>query len=108
MFTAMFLWLYIRGYIVNDAVKTIFLWMVIAIVLIAVFNNFGPKREQEERISYSTFVDNVKRGNIRAVTITDQNVTGTFQNNKTFATYLPMPHDAVLLQQMVDKGVVVK
>ncbi|OGT35087.1 MAG: ATP-dependent metalloprotease [Gammaproteobacteria bacterium RIFCSPHIGHO2_12_FULL_37_14] len=92
----------------NDAVKTILLWMVIGIVLIAVFNNFGPKREQEERISYSTFVDNVKRGNIRAVTITDQNVTGTFQNNKTFATYLPMPHDAVLLQQMVDKGVVVK
>ena len=108
MFTAMFLWLYMRSINVNDAVKTILLWMVIGIVLIAVFNNFGPKREQEERISYSTFVDNVKRGNIRAVTITDQNVTGTFQNNKTFATYLPMPHDAVLLQQMVDKGVVVK
>ncbi|OGT42190.1 MAG: ATP-dependent metalloprotease [Gammaproteobacteria bacterium RIFCSPHIGHO2_12_FULL_37_34] len=92
----------------NDAVKTIFLWMVIAIVLIAVFNNFGPKREQEERISYSTFVDNVKRGNVRSATITEQNVTGIFQNNKSFVTYLPMPQDSVLLQQMVDKGVVVK
>ena len=92
----------------NDAVKTLLLWMVIGIVLIAVFNNLGPKREQEERISYSTLIDNVKRGNVRSVTITEQNVTGTFQNNKTFVTYLPMPQDSALLQQMMDKGVVIK
>src|SRR3990167_8796363 len=98
MFTAMFLWLYMRSINVNDAVKTILLWMVIVIVLIAVFNNFGPKREQEERISYSTFVDNVKRGNVRSATITEQNVTGIFQNNKSFVTYLPMPQDSVILE----------
>ena len=92
----------------NDAVKTLLLWMVIGIVLIAVFNNLGPKREQEERISYSTLIDNVKRGNVRSVTITEQNVTGIFQNNKTFVTYLPMPQDSALLQQMMDKGVVIK
>lgn len=92
----------------NDAVKTILLWMVIGIILISVFNNFGPRRETEERISYTSFVNDIKQGNVRSVTISEQNVTGVFQNNKTFTTYLPMRQDPNLLQTMIDKGVVVK
>lgn len=92
----------------NDAVKTILLWMVIGIILISVFNNFGPRREPEERISYSTLVSEVKQGNVKSVTISDQNVNGTLQSNKTFTTYLPMRQDPELLQQMISKGVVVK
>lgn len=92
----------------NDAIKTIVLWMVIGIILISVFNNFGPRREPEERISYSTLVNDVKQGNVRSVTITDQNITGTYQNNKTFTTYLPMRQDPALLRQMLEKNVIVK
>jgi cell division protease FtsH len=93
---------------VNDAVKTILLWMVIGIILISVFNNFGPRREPEERISYSSLVKDVKQGNVRSVTISDQNINGTFQNNTTFISYLPMRQDPALLQGMLDKGVIVK
>src|SRR3990167_524386 len=82
--------------------------MAIGIILISVLNNFGPKREPDERISYSAFVTNVKQGNVRSVTISEQNVNGTFQNNKTFTTYLPMRQDPELLKSMLDKGVVVK
>src|SRR3990167_7437665 len=82
--------------------------MAIGIILISVLNNFGPKREPDERISYSAFVTNVKQGNVRSVTISEQNLNGTFQNNKTFTTYLPMKQDPALLQQMLDKGVVIK
>lgn len=92
----------------NDAIKTIVLWMVIGIILISVFNNFGPRREPEERISYSALVNDVKQGNVRSVTITDQNIAGTFQNNKTFISYLPMRQDPALLQQLLEKNVVVK
>jgi cell division protease FtsH len=93
---------------VNDTIKTILLWMVIGIILISVFHNFGPRGEQEEKISYSAFISDVKQGNVRSVTITEQNVKGVLQNNKTFSTYLPMRQDPALLQQMLDKGVVVK
>jgi cell division protease FtsH len=93
---------------VNDVVKTILLWMVIAIILISVFNNFGPKREADEHVSYSAFIKDVENGNVRSVTITEQSVNGTFQNNKTFTTYLPMPQDSALLSTMLGKGVVVK
>ncbi len=92
----------------NDAIKTVLLWMVIGIILFSVFNNFGPKREPEEHINYSALVNEVKQGNVRSVTISQQNVTGSFQNNKTFSTYLPLGQDPVLLQTMLDKGVVVK
>lgn len=92
----------------NDAVKTILLWLVIAVILFSVFNNFGPRSEPEAQISYSTLVNDIKQGNVRSVTISEQNVTGTYQNNKTFTTYLPMRQDPTLLQQMLDKGVVVQ
>ena len=92
----------------NDAIKTIVLWMIIGIILISVFNNFGPRRENEERISYSTLVGDIKQGNVRSVMITDQNVSGVFQNNKVFTTYLPMQQDPVLLQLMLDKNITVK
>lgn len=92
----------------NDAIKTILLWMVIGVILISVFNNFGPRREPEERISYSALINEVKQGNVKSVTISEQNVNGTLQNNKTFTSYLPMRQDETLLQDLVDKGVVVK
>lgn len=82
--------------------------MVAGIILISVFNVFGPKRETEQRISYSTFLNEIKQGNISSVTITDQDLTGVMQNNKVFATYLPMPNDTQLLKDLVDKGVTVK
>lgn len=92
----------------NDAVKTILIWMAIGIILISVLNNFGPRREADERITYSALVNDVKKGNIQSVTITDQNLNGTFQNNKTFTTYLPMKQDPALLQLMLDKNITVK
>lgn len=94
--------------LVNDTIKTILLWMVAGIVLVSVFNMFGPKRETEERISYSTFVNEVRQGNVSAVTISDQDVTGVMQNNKAFSTYLPMSYDTTLLKDLLEKGVIVK
>ncbi len=92
----------------NDAIKTILLWMVIGVILFSVFNNFGPRREPEEKISYSSLLTEIKQGNVKSATISEQNITGTLQNNKTFSSYLPMRQDATLLQDMINKNVVIK
>lgn len=92
----------------NDTIKTILLWMVAGIILVSVFNIFGPRQTPEEKISYSTFVTQVKQGNISSVTISDQDVTGIMQNNKIFSTYLPMTQDSQLLKELIDKNVVIK
>lgn len=91
----------------NDAVKTIFLWIVIAFILFAVFNSFSPRQEKEKQIPYSNLVTEIKQGNVESVTITDQNMTGTLRNKETFTTYLPMKQDSLLLDEMIKKGVVI-
>jgi cell division protease FtsH len=90
---------------VNDTIKTIFLWMVIGIILISVFNNFGPRREPDTKISYSNLLTEVKQGNVSTVTISDQDVTGTMMNAKTFSSYLPMRNDPALMKELVEKNV---
>lgn len=92
----------------NDVVKTILLWLVIGIILISVFNNFGQQRENVQQINYSSLIAEVKQGNVKSITITDQNIAGYLQNGKQFASYLPMRQDAALLQDLIDKKVEVK
>lgn len=92
----------------NDTIKTILLWMVAGIILVTVFNMFGPRREPEEKISYSSFINQVHQGNVSSVTISDQDVVGVMQNNKVFATYLPMSQDPQLMKDLLEKGVTVK
>jgi len=82
--------------------------MVIGVILIAVFNNFSPRRDADDHISYSTLVNDIKQGNVKSVTITDQNISGTYQTNKTFVTYLPMKQDSQLLEDLLAKNVVIK
>lgn len=90
----------------NDTIKTILLWMVIGIILVSVFNNFGPKRgESEEKMSYSSFLKNIKQGNVSSVTITEQDISGSLQNSKPFTTYLPMRQDPFLMKELIDKDV---
>ena len=93
---------------VNDTIKTILLWMVAGIILVSVFNVFGPRRESEERLSYSSLINEVRQGNVSSVTISNQELTGVMENNKVFSTYLPVTDDTALLKEMVDKGVNVK
>jgi cell division protease FtsH len=93
---------------VNDTIKTILLWMVAGIILVSVFNIFGPRREPEEKMSYSTFLSEVRQGNVNSVTISDQDLTGIKQNKTVFSTYLPMANDSQLLRELMDKGVTVK
>ncbi len=46
----------------NDMVKNLFLWLIIAIVLVSVFSNFGPRHTSAEKISYSEFLKEVDQG----------------------------------------------
>jgi cell division protease FtsH len=90
---------------VNDTIKTILLWMVIGIILVSVFNNFGPRREADTKISYTDLLDDVRQGNVSSITISDQDVTGSKANGKTFSSYLPMRNDPALMKELIDKKV---
>lgn len=81
----------------NDMVKNLFLWLIIAIVLVSVFSNFGPRHAAAEKIPYSQFLKEVEQGMVNAVTIEDNKVVkGITKNNKHFVTYMPMQDNALL------------
>ncbi|MBT5227729.1 MAG: ATP-dependent metalloprotease, partial [Proteobacteria bacterium] len=54
----------------NNLTKNLVLWLVIAMVLMAVFNNFAPEQSRSgQEIDYSMFLDEVERGSVEQVTI---------------------------------------
>jgi cell division protease FtsH len=88
----------------NDTVKNLFLWLVIMIVLVSLFNNFGSKNNVSNKISYSQFIDDIETKNISAVTIEDRDITGVTSSDRTVSTYLPL-NDPNLLALLIDKNV---
>ena len=71
--------------------RNLALWVIIALLLIALFNLFqgsGPSSRQSE-LAYSQFVDEVKAGQVAQVTIRGNQITGQFANGQEFSTYAP-------------------
>jgi cell division protease FtsH len=85
-------------------VKNLVLWLVIALVLVSVFSNFGPRQPQNQKLAYSEFVSQVDKGMISKVTIEERRIYGVTKSNQPFETYLPM-NDRYLLPDLLKKGV---
>jgi cell division protease FtsH len=87
-------------------VKNLFLWLIVAIILVSVFSHFGPKRPGQQEISYSQFYSQLKQGMVGNVTIENgQIIKGVTKNNKRFSSYIPMRDDHALLDDLIKSGV---
>ena len=73
----------------NDMLKNIILWVVIAVVLMSVFNNFGSRKSVDSTMSYSQFISAVNEGQIKQVTIDGQMIRGMLGTGEKFTTYSP-------------------
>jgi cell division protease FtsH len=73
----------------NDLVKNLIMWAVIAVVLMSVFNNFSPRSGNPTVLSYSQFIEEVRNGQIRNVTIDGRTVKGNTTSGGQFSTYAP-------------------
>ncbi|WP_221048937.1 ATP-dependent zinc metalloprotease FtsH [Methylogaea oryzae] len=87
--------------------KNILLWVVIAVGLMAVFNNFGGRRgSMESGLSYSQFINSVKSGQIQQVVIDGQVVKGKTTAGDPFTTY--SPNDPHMVDDLLASGVEIK
>ena len=59
----------------NDMAKNLVLWMIIAGVLLTVFNNIN-RDPQADSIIYSQFVKELRDGRVQAVDIQNLQITG--------------------------------
>jgi cell division protease FtsH len=78
-------------------VKNLMLWLIIAIVLVSVFSNFGPRTMTSQKVAYSEFLKQLEQGMISNVMIENsREIHGVTKNNKRFTTYMPMQDNALL------------
>jgi cell division protease FtsH len=85
--------------------KNFALWIVIALLLIMLFNLFSgaPRGTQDEK-SYSDFLALVDQGQVSDVTIQGQSISGSLSDGRSFKTTMP-PDDPGLVQRLSDRGV---
>ncbi|MEJ8574090.1 ATP-dependent zinc metalloprotease FtsH [Microbaculum marinum] len=89
----------------NANFRNFALWVIIGLLLIALFNLFQSpaQRGAPNEMSYSQLLAEVDEGKVRAVTISGPQVTGTLTDGRTFQTYLP--DDPNFVSKLEDKGV---
>ncbi len=87
--------------------KNLVLWLVIALVLMSVFSNFGPAPKQPTKLAYSQFLEKVRAGEVKQVTVEDRNITGTTQDDKPFTTFTPQLSESVI-NTLVDNHSIVR
>jgi cell division protease FtsH len=88
----------------NDMAKNLVLWVIIALVLMMVFQNFGPEHTPNE-VRYSQFISDVKAGRVSSVTIEGSTIHGQKQDGARFTTYSPETSNEALIGTLLDHNV---
>ncbi|MCE8025989.1 MULTISPECIES: ATP-dependent zinc metalloprotease FtsH [Halomonadaceae] len=90
----------------NDMAKNLILWLVIAAVLLTVFNNFTVDTTPQT-MNYSQFVQQVQNQQVRSVTIDGYRITGERADGSQFQTIRPAAEDPKLIDDLLTHNVTV-
>lgn len=91
----------------NDLVKNIILWVVVAVILMSVFSNLTTNSKTQE-ISYSDFIKSINSNQVTDVMLTGRVITGTLQGGSKFSTYSPETDNKAMIGDLLKSGVVIK
>ena len=91
----------------NANFRNFALWVIIGLVLIALFNLFqnSGTRPAGQDIAYSQFLADVDQGRVRSVIMSGQQITGTYSDGASFQTYAPQ--DPELVPRLEERGVTI-
>ena len=90
----------------NNMFKNIAIWLVVALVLMTVFNQFSNHQTTQTQMDYSQFIDEVKQGQVAKVVIENHIIKGIKTDGKRFSTYAPA--DFWMVSDLLKNGVVVE
>ena len=88
----------------SDMAKNLILWLVIAVVLMSLFQSFSPGDSSGRQVDYTTFVREVSQEQIREVRIDGKTINGVKRNGDKFTTIIPMP-DGKLIDDLLKYNV---
>jgi cell division protease FtsH len=86
--------------------KNLILWLVIAVVLMSVFQSFTPSNSNEQQLDYTRFIQDVRQGQIRDASV-DRNgvIQGAKRSGEDYVTVIPGGYDRDLINDLVKQGV---
>ena len=87
----------------SQSSKHIALWLVLALIILAVFSVFNKQHGREPEVVFSEFMTAVDRGDVQKVTIQGNNIQGEYKNGERFRTFAP--NDPELVKSLRDKKV---
>jgi len=89
----------------NDLTKQILLWVALAVILLAIFSQFGMRTGQPSQIIYSQFLTEVKSGTVESVTLKGEIIEGKRRSGEQFVTFNPETNNAALIGLLSAQGV---
>jgi len=92
---------------VSDMVKNLILWIIIAVVLMSVFNGFNTQTQNVQRINYSEFLTEVKQGSVERVEIDSRKITGRLSSGEQFVSYSPETDNSALVGELMERNVTI-
>lgn len=84
--------------------KNLILWLVIAVVLMTLFQSFGPNESNGRRVDYSTFMSDVIQDQVRETRINGREINVKKKDNSRYTTFIPV-NDPKLLDTLLAKNV---
>ncbi|MEP1868062.1 MAG: ATP-dependent metallopeptidase FtsH/Yme1/Tma family protein, partial [Paraglaciecola sp.] len=92
----------------SDMAKNLILWLVIAVVLMSVFQNFSSNDSKVVSTDYTHFLKDVSNGVVSSATIdrTTGEIKGVKRNGEAFTTIIPYT-DLALMDQLIENNVAV-
>src|SRR5258708_11958773 len=97
-----------EGRWMNANLRNFALWVIIVLLLLAlftVFQNPGQRSVSVSDISFSQLLNDVDQGRVRDVVIQGPEIHGTYTDGRGFNTYAP--NDPTLVQKLYTKGVAI-
>ena len=90
----------------NNLIKNMAIWLVIALVLMTVFNQFSVRQPQLMTMEYSEFINEMNQGRISKVVIEGRTLRGTKSDGRKFTTFSPT--DPWLVSDLLKAGVIIE
>ena len=89
----------------NNLFKSVGIWLVVALVLMTVFNQFNSRQQKnsQTQMDYSQFLDAVKQGEISKVTIEGRTLKAVTTDGKRVTSFAPQ--DLWLVSDLIKNGV---
>jgi cell division protease FtsH len=91
---------------VSNFGRNLALWVIVALLLVALFNLFQPSGSPgraQMQVAYSDFLNEVNNGQVRDVVIQGRTVSGHLTDGRSFTTFTP--EDPTLVSRLTEKGV---